>query len=73
MNLTSKEDDRYDNWMVAKYHWNLENHLMEGDFSEDYVTMLNAYAHGCFDERYVDDPNYLPSDLVMPDYRVLKN
>ena len=56
----SKTRKDLDNWTLLKYHWNDESLPDEFDL-DDYVT-------GLYDDKYADNPDYVPSTLAMQNY-----
>lgn len=51
------------NWVAALYTWNQECGLDVSD--------LVSFSKGDYDDTYKEDPRYLASTTVMPDYNLL--
>ena len=64
LNQHSKKYKEYTNWQAAKFDWNCE-------YLEEMLD-IDEYFKGTYDEEYDTDPEYIRSDLEMPNYMNLQ-
>lgn len=67
IDILNKPSTRYkphSNWVAAKFDWNYE-------YLEELLD-INDYVKGLYDDKYKNNPGYVPSTLKMPDYTKLK-
>ena len=66
-------NDKITYWLVSLYSWNNECSLLNGEFPEQYSTKIEAFIDGFYDKENRDNPNYVPSTTLRPDYTQVRN